>query len=151
MPPELQVLKQPVEDPPAAQPVRKSPRCSTCFATSRVAECATCDAEFCPWHGEQRRCNECWLDAWLPAGDPGPPWSAVALALGMVVLLTTVGVLAGSLFDGLIRTLRPETRHGIVAAIPALLGFGLGWWCFATVGCGWMAEDELETDLEHEE
>jgi hypothetical protein len=38
-----------------------------------------------------------------------------------------------------------------VAAIPALLGFGLGWWCFATVGCGWMAEDELETDLEHEE
>jgi hypothetical protein len=151
MPPELQVLESAVRDPRAPETHRQAPRCSTCMAVWRVAECFICGAEFCPRHGQQGQCNECWLNTWLPSNPPSPRWSTAGLLLGMVAIFTALGLVAGSLIDALVRTALPATPHGLVATVPTVIGFSLGWWCFATVGGRWMAEDQRHEFMEHEE
>jgi len=111
----------------------------------------TCGDEFCPHHGQLGRCTACWYDTLAPSGEINPRWSTVGLALGMVAVLTALGVLLGDVLESALAAFGPGVPHGVLAATMAIVGFGLGWWCFATVGRRWIADDQHEAELEHEE
>lgn len=113
--------------------------------------CVTCGEDFCARHGQVGRCNACWHDTLLPHGEVDPRWSTVCLALGMVAVLTVLGVLLGDVVETAIAAFRPVVQHGVVPAAMAIVGFGLGWWCFATVGRRWITDDQREAELEQEE
>jgi hypothetical protein len=69
----------------------------------------------------------------------------------MVAAQTGLGVLLGDVLEALAAWYWPSLSHGVIASAMAITGFGVGWWCFATVGRRWFAEDQHEAELEHEE
>jgi hypothetical protein len=91
------------------------------------------------------------MDTWTAHGEADPSWSAVGLALGMVAILTGLGVLLGSALDVLVAASWPGFPRGIAASAIAILGFACGWWWFATVGRGWISDDRREAVLEQED
>ena len=69
----------------------------------------------------------------------------------MVAILTALGVLLGSVIEALATAYSADLPHGVIASTMAIVGFGLGWCCFATVGRRWIAEDQHEAELEQKE
>jgi hypothetical protein len=129
----------------------KDPRCATCLSKQGVLACVTCGDDFCARHGQLDRCNACWYETLLPPAEVNTRWSTVGLALCMVAVLSALGVLLGDVLETVIVAIRPGVPHGAIAAAMAIVGFGLGWWCFATVGHRWIADDQREAELEQEE
>ena len=59
-------------------------------------------------------------------------------------MVTALGVILGSGLEALASYFWPSLRPGLIASIVAIVGFGTGWWWFATVGERWLAEDEAD-------
>jgi hypothetical protein len=132
-------------EPPNTEPVpQPATRCAFCSTAAFVQLCIDCGTQFCRRHGRRDLCQECRLEAWLIPTAPDAHWARVGLMVGMVGMLTALGAILGNGLDALARHFWPGLAPGIVAPIAAIVGFGAGWWWFATVGDRWLAEDEAD-------